>query len=394
MKTTARFLSGWALVLAGATAWAQAVPPLINYQGQLLTPAGTPIPTGDYELEINLYPTESGGVAVWGPQKFNGLSGVGLGPKAVVVDGRFNVILGPQDTGARDLSSVVAVNASVFLELKVGTSGPIAPRQQMLTAPYALRASSAAKLNGFDWSSLFSGGDPVNGNLGVGVPPPSPSADAKADFNGRLRVRQAGFGSAGIWFNQNAGGDRAFVGMLDSSNVGFYTAAGAGWAFTVNLDSGDSSALALNLGPARLSGNEFKFGGIDLKSFHVGGVDDSYFEGDVWATAFHNNSDERLKENIETIEDPLRTLQAIRGVRYNFKDNTARKDLNSHQRRIGVVAQEVQKVLPEAVTAAPDGFLSVDYNALVPVLLQGMKEQQKQIDALKEEVAAIKTGRR
>ena len=50
--------------------------------------------------------------------------------------------------------------------------------------------------------------------------------------------------------------------------------------------------------------------------------------------------------------------------------------------------------MPEAVTAAPDGYLSVDYNALVPVLLQAVKEQQNQIDALKAEMAALKANRR
>ena len=124
----------------------------------------------------------------------------------------------------------------------------------------------------------------------------------------------------------------------------------------------------------------------------VNGVSDTYFFSDVWATAFHTTSDERLKENIETLDDPLQKLQAIRGVSFNFKENPAHQGLDPHQRRIGVLAQDVQKVLPEAVNAGPDGFLSVDYNALIPVLLQAVKEQQKQIDGLQDELNALKAG--
>jgi hypothetical protein len=86
-------------------------------------------------------------------------------------------------------------------------------------------------------------------------------------------------------------------------------------------------------------------------------------------------------------------LDAIRGVAFNFKENPARTDLDSHHRRAGVLAQDVQKVLPEAVTSGPDGYLSVDYNALIPVLIEAVKEQQKQIDILQEELESLKAER-
>src|SRR5207248_1972196 len=331
----------------------------------------------------NLFPVESGGAAIWGPQTFNGQSGTGLGPKVSVVQGRFNLLLGPKDTGGRDLAGVFAANPSVFIELKVGSGNPISPRQQVVSSPYALNSVNAAKLKGFDWGALFDNGSPQTGSMGLGVTLPAPGFEpVKLDVNGRLRARQGTDGSAGMWLSQNTIGDRAFVGMLNNDSVGFYTK-GAGWAFTVDVNTGVSSATTLaasevdasevHLGPARLTGDDSTVGGIRLKSFFVSGVDNSYFEGDVWATRFQNSSDQRLKENIETIEEPLEKIQAIRGVRFNFKDNTPRKSLNSHERRIDDLAQEVQKVLPEAVTAAPDGYLSVDYNALVPVLLQAVK---------------------
>jgi len=392
-----------AVGLSSLPAMAQTgVPQLINYQGQLLTPQGAPIANGDYTIQIALFPVESGGAVVWGPQTFNGQSGTGLGPKVAVVVGHFNLIIGPKDTADRNLMDAVADHPNLFLEIKVGSGTPITPRQQLLTAPYSLNSANATRLNGYDWSPIFSNGDPVNGNFAVGVD--HSTTDAKADINGRMRVRQGIFGSSGIWFHQNSAPDRAFVGMLDDNRVGFYTAAGAGWAFTVDVTTGYSSALGLNLGdlsplnlgPARLAGSTSFFGpGLLFKSFYVGGVDNSYFDGDIWANGVRITSDERLKENIAPIESPLDKLQEIRGVGFNFKPAASGESHHrSSGRQLGVLAQEVQKVLPEAVSTGPDGSLAVSYDALIPVLLEAVKAQQQQIEELRGEVAALQGASR
>lgn len=83
-------------------------------------------------------------------------------------------------------------------------------------------------------------------------------------------------------------------------------------------------------------------------------------------------SDERLKSNIKTIEGGLDKVCAMRGVTFE-KDGKA---------GLGVVAQEVQKVLPEAVQQNEE-YLSVAYGNLVGVLIEAIKEQQAQIDELK-----------
>lgn len=191
MKKTIQNLGAALTLLTCLTGLAQSVPQLINYQGQLLDASGTPMPTGDYTVEVRLFPVQSGGGAIWGPQVFSGQSGIGYGPKVSAVNGRFNLILGPQDIDTNDLASVFAANSSVYLELKVGTANPISPRQQVLSAPFALSAANAvnaanaanaanatnaqtatnalnaAKLNGYDWSSIFSGGNPASGTLSV-----------------------------------------------------------------------------------------------------------------------------------------------------------------------------------------------------------------------------------
>jgi hypothetical protein len=61
-----------------------------------------------------------------------------------------------------------------------------------------------------------------------------------------------------------------------------------------------------------------------------------------------------------------------------------RTDDETGTRRAGVIAQEVQKVLPEVVSANPDGTLNVAYSNMIALLIEGMKEQQKEIDELKK----------
>ena len=88
-------------------------------------------------------------------------------------------------------------------------------------------------------------------------------------------------------------------------------------------------------------------------------------------------SDERVKENIETIPEALNKVKQLRGVTYN------RTDIDDKSKKIGVIAQEIYKVLPEVVLEQEDGMLGVSYGNITAVLIEAIKEQQKQIDGLK-----------
>jgi len=94
-------------------------------------------------------------------------------------------------------------------------------------------------------------------------------------------------------------------------------------------------------------------------------------------------SDARFKENIEPITDALQKVLSMTGVAYTLKDHPSR-------RHIGLLAQEVQNVVPEAVLTAEDGTLAVSYPNLVAVLIQATKQMHADIQALKEEVGALK----
>jgi hypothetical protein len=96
--------------------------------------------------------------------------------------------------------------------------------------------------------------------------------------------------------------------------------------------------------------------------------------GAVSATVFNSTSDINLKENIKIIENPIEKVSQLNGVSFDWKDN--------HQSSAGVIAQDVEKVLPEII-GENDGSKSVNYNGLIGLLIEAIKEQQKQIDELK-----------
>lgn len=94
---------------------------------------------------------------------------------------------------------------------------------------------------------------------------------------------------------------------------------------------------------------------------------------------FYTPSDFRLKTNIETLGTVLQKIDQLRGVKFTYKDQ--HKYASGY--KIGVIAQELQKVYPEMVTLGKDGFLKVDYTQLTGMLIQAVKEQQKEIEEMK-----------
>lgn len=106
--------------------------------------------------------------------------------------------------------------------------------------------------------------------------------------------------------------------------------------------------------------------------------------GSVTAASYVTSSDMRFKKNIHAIGDPLQKIRAIRGVSYDFKTDEFSDKGFSKDQQVGVIAQEVEAVLPQVVFTDKDGYKAVDYSKIVPLLIEGIKEQQKQIDDQKK----------
>ena len=114
-----------------------------------------------------------------------------------------------------------------------------------------------------------------------------------------------------------------------------------------------------------------------------GGVDitgDLRVTGDI--TAFYS-SDERLKDNITTIDDPLAKVLSLGGYTFDWNENT-----NNEGTDTGVIAQEVEALgLPGIVTTRDNGYKAVRYEKLVPILIEAIKELSGKVEALEQKLS-------
>ena len=98
--------------------------------------------------------------------------------------------------------------------------------------------------------------------------------------------------------------------------------------------------------------------------------------GQLTATDLNSSSDKRLKKNIKTVTSALDTVNALRGVSFDWKEGNGKA--------IGLIAQEVQQVLPEIVSADDSGYLTIRYNNVIGLLVEAIKELKADFEAYKK----------
>lgn len=102
------------------------------------------------------------------------------------------------------------------------------------------------------------------------------------------------------------------------------------------------------------------------------------------SVAWSPPSDKRLKKNITTIENALEKTNKLRGVTFEWKDERRKG------KQIGFIGQEVKEVLPEVIGQDPNGYYTIASSEITALLVEAIKEQQKQIEALKTEIKSLK----
>jgi hypothetical protein len=105
--------------------------------------------------------------------------------------------------------------------------------------------------------------------------------------------------------------------------------------------------------------------------------------GTLSSTIFTSLSDKTKKTNIKPINNALNIVKSIDGVYYNWID-----DPNSNTKSIGLIAQDIEKVLPEVVTTNSDGLKTVSYGNIVALLIEAIKEQDTLIKNLYDKLNA------
>jgi Chaperone of endosialidase/Major tropism determinant N-terminal domain len=168
--------------------------------------------------------------------------------------------------------------------------------------------------------------------------------------------------STGITFKDNKGGT-PYLQMQSDNNFVFYgtKANGDPRALFSVMQRQDNPTFYLQT-PTQINGNLNVAGAI-------------FATGDVTA---YSTSDERLKNNVQPITSALEKVEQISGVEYDW-NTELQSTYTGHD--VGVLAQEIEKILPEAVTTREDGYKAVRYEKVVPLLIQAIKELKAIVDS-------------
>ena len=283
------------------------------------------------------------------------LNSVAGGAKFKVANGK-NLVLG---------------NSTENLYVKVSPHSTVASEKLSIVNTYGT-AEDAISLNSIAGGAKVLVADSKNlvlGNSGEDVYfKVSPSATAA---NEKISVVNSnGTATDSILINSVSGGltmtSSGAVNLASVSSTLTMTSGG-----TVNLATNNNTG-AVNIGTL---GNRTTTIGVNSGTSKV--ILDSV---DVQITnGFTTTSDIRLKENFEPMSNALELVSQLNGLYYTWK-----KDAGTDKpRKLGFIAQEVEKVIPELVKTDSEGMKSVDYVSVIPVLVEALKHQQKQIDELK-----------
>lgn len=163
---------------------------------------------------------------------------------------------------------------------------------------------------------------------------------------------------------------------------------GNGTGAVTLLAPGSSSNIVVSNGTNFVSSNtaNIRIGSIGVGTPASGTLGEIRAIDNV--TAYYG-SDSRLKENLRIIEEPISLLSNINGYRFDWTE-----DYINHRggedgyfirkEDVGVIAQEIQKILPEAVAERKDGYLAVNYEKIIPLLIEAIKELKLEMDKIKE----------
>ena len=199
-------------------------------------------------------------------------------------------------------------------------------------------------------------GDFSSGKVGIGTTAPL----AKLDVAGDIKIsaasaesilgtgmQQGSNGESVLWYNTHL--------RIKTASVG---------------TSGDRVSI--------LNNGNVGIGTTDPGSYKL------YVNGAAYSTGGWSGSDARWKKDVKSLEGALNNVLRLRGVSYFWKTEEFPQKGFTEEKQIGLIAQELEKVIPELVHTDNEGYKSVSYDKLTAILIEAVKEQQEQINALKD----------
>lgn len=237
----------------------------------------------------------------------------------------------------------------------------------------------------------------VKGKVGIGTTSPRAILDVGAYASGgtptSILSRQSegdpyGYGSylgvlawdTTVVYGKMFSIEHSFYGDTNSSINFFRGGSRTGGFITFNVNN-NSEAIRIN-----------SFGNVG-----IGTANPSYkldVAGMIASNGSPITSDIRFKKNIDPIADALTKILKAEGVSYEWKSEEFPDKGFDKGKHYGVIAQEMERAIPEVVSTLQDGSKNVAYTEIIPVLIEAIKEQQKQIEQLINEVKDLRSGDR
>lgn len=230
------------------------------------------------------------------------------------------------------------------------------------------------------------------GNMGIGTTSPASKLHVSAGTNGDAHLTlEADTDNNNendnpyITFRQDGNLVNGFIGL--EGNAGVRSSGTISNAFILGSELTNAPIQFITSDAVRMT---IETGG-DVGIGTTNPTYDLHVNGRLKTTGINETSDARLKKNVNGIENALENVMAIRGVTYQWKKDEYPEMKFEEGTEYGVIAQELEEILPDLVDTDNEGWKSVEYSHMVPLLIEAIKEQQAIIDHQKETISNQET---
>ena len=276
-----------------------------------------------------------------------------------------------------------------------GSELPIATTTGTQTLTNKTIAAGSNTISGLTNSNLSGTAGITNANL-------ANSTISGIALGSNLATLTIGTGLSGTSYNGSTGVTIANTGVTSNVAGSGISVSGATGAVTITNTgvtsnvagtgvsvSGATGAVTISIGQAVATSSNVQFNSLGI------GMAASATAGRIDATndiVAYSSSDRRFKDNITPIESPLSKILKIGGYTYDWKEEN-KIEHGYEGNDVGVIAQEIEEVLPQLVQTRESGYKAVKYDKLVALLIEGIKEQQTQIEELRNKIEELENGK-